>query len=275
MKRGVLSGFFHELQEIVQVQEFTQLAGVLQKIDPRIKLFSFIALVISAVAVRTISLLLILSLLIIVLCTLSRIPLRFFLFRTTIFIPVFAGLIALPLPFITPGTSLARIGYGAFLVTMTREGTYRAALFTLRVWVCVASSVLLISTTKFSELLHAMEKLRMPRVLVVMTSVTYRFIFLFTNEAYRMLLAMESRTVKKKGWRDTMRSLANIIATLFIRSYERGERVYFAMTARGYTGTIRSLDEMKVTRRDMLLALAFLAICMIVVSADYLHLGVL
>jgi cobalt/nickel transport system permease protein len=269
----VLRGFLHEFEETVQVQEFSGLAGVLQKIDPRVKLCSFIVLVVSAVAVTTLTSLFILSLVIITLCALSRIPIRFFLLRTTIFIPLFAGIIALPLPFITPGTPLARFAFGLLVVRISSEGVYKAALFTFRVWVCVASSVLLISTTKFHELIHGMEKLRLPRILVLMMSVTYRFIFLFVNEAYRMVLAMESRTVKRKRWRDAVRSLASMMATLFIRSYERGERVYFAMTARGYTGTIRSLDEMRLTRRDLFLAVAFFLICLLVVATDYLHLG--
>ena len=269
----MLRGFLHEFQETVQVQQFTGLAGVLQKIDPRVKLCSFMTLVVSAVAVRTLISLFILSSMIIVLCVLSRIPIRFFLLRATIFIPLFAGLIALPLPFITPGTPLARFAFGLLVVRISSEGVYKAALFTFRVWVCVASSVLLISTTKFHELIHGMEKLRLPRMLVLMMSVTYRFIFLFVNEAYRMVLAMESRTVKRPRWRDTVRLLASIMATLFIRSYERGERVYFAMTARGYTGTIRSLNEMKLRWRDVIFTVAFLLICLTVVSADYSHLG--
>lgn len=268
----MLRSFLHELQETVQVQEYSTLSGVMQKVDPRIKLLSFVAVVVSAVVVRTITSLLILFAMIIMLCTLSHLPLRFFLFRATFFVPIFAGLIALPLPFITPGTPLVKFGYGVIIGTIMCEGVYKAALFTFRVWVCVASSVLLISTTRFHELIHAMEKLKMPRVLVLMTTVTYRFIFLFTNEAYRMVLAMESRTIRKQRWRDTVRSLSSIMATHFIRSYERGERVYFAMTARGYTGTIRSLNEMKTTRKDLFLAFAFLLTCMVVVSTDYLHL---
>jgi cobalt/nickel transport system permease protein len=269
----VLSSFLHEFQETMQVQEFAGLAGLLQRIDPRLKLVSFVALVISAVAVRTLTSLLILSLAIIILCVLSRIPVRFFLLRATIFIPVFAGIITLPLPFITPGNPIARFGSGLFALTVTREGAYKAALFTLRVWVCVAASVLLISTTKFHELIHSMEKLGLPRVLVMMMSVTYRFIFLFVNEAHRMVLAMESRTVKQRRWRDTLRSLASIMATLFIRSYERGERVYFAMTARGYAGTIRSLEQMKLTRRDVYFGMVLLVFCIVVLFTEYAHLG--
>jgi cobalt/nickel transport system permease protein len=247
--------------------------GVLQQIDPRVKLFSIAALVLSAVAVRTITPLLILIVTALGFCAASRIPLKFFFLRTTIFIPIFAGVISLPLPFITPGVTLASLEYGKLVVVITREGLYRATQFTLRVWVCVALSVLLILTTKFSKFIEAMRNLRFPRILVTMMTVTYRFIFLFINETYRMVLARESRTIRKLRWRENVKSLANMIATLFIRAHERGEKVYLAMMARGYTGTLRSLDNMKCTKRDWVFANISILICLAMLSVEYLHLG--
>jgi len=248
--------------------------GALQQIDPKVKLFSIVALVLSAVAVRTIIPLLILLVTTLVFCAASRIPLKFFFARTTIFIPIFAGLISLPLPFITPGVALTSLEYGKVVVVITREGLYKATQFTLRVWVCVALSVLLILTTKFSKIIEAMKNLRFPCILVTMTAVTYRFIFLFIDEAYRMALARESRTTKKLRWKENVKSLANMIATLFIRAHERGEKVYLAMMARGYTGTFRSFDNMKYTKRDWIFANISILICLAMLSVEYLHLGV-
>ncbi len=245
----------------------------MQRIDPRVKLCSITAFILSAVAVRTATPLVILFAAIVALCIVSKIPVKFFFLRTTIFIPVFAAVIALPLPFITPGTPLVKVGYGGLVAEITMEGIYRAMQFTLRVWVCVASLILLVLTTRFSKLVHVMEKLRFPWVLVTMTAVTYRFIFLFVNEAYRMALAKESRTVTRERRRQALKSLANMIATLFIRAHERGERVYLAMIARGYTGKVRSLEDMKCANRDWVFASASALICLTVLSTEYLHLG--
>ncbi len=269
----MLGSFLKTFQDIMYSERFSTY-GVLQQIDPRVKLFSITALVLSAVAVRTITPLLILLVTALVFCAASRIPLKFFLLRTTIFIPIFAGVISLPLPFITPGVALASLEYGKLIVVITREGVYRATQFTLRVWVCVALSVLLILTTRFSKFIETMENLRFPRIFVAMTAVTYRFIFLFINEVYRMALARESRTIRKLRWRENVKSLANMIATLFIRAYERGERVYLAMMARGYTGTLRSLDNMKCIKRDWAFANISILICLAMLSVEYLHLGV-
>ena len=268
----MLGSFLKTFQDILYNERFSTY-GVLQQIDPRVKLFSIAALVLSAVAVRTIAPLLIVLVTALVFCAASRIPLKFFFLRTTFFIPIFACMISLPLPFITPGVALANFEYGKLVVVITSEGLYRATQFTLRVWVCVSLSVLLILTTRFSRFIGAMESLRFPRILVTMTAITYRFIFLFVNEAYRMVLAREGRSIRRLRWRDNVRSLANMMATLFIRAHERGERVYLVMMARGYTGTLRSLDNMKYVKRDWIFASISILISLAVLSVGYLHLG--
>jgi len=63
----------------------------------------------------------------------------------------------------------------------------------------------------------------------MMVSITYRFIFLLIDEAYRMALAKEARTIKKMNKIDAMKTLGSMISSLFIGAYERGERVYLAM----------------------------------------------
>ena len=118
-----------------------------------------------------------------------------------------------------------------------------------------------------------MRSFKFPSVFVTMTAVTYRFIFLFINEAYRMALARESRTVVKESRLQAIRSFAGMITTLFIRSFERGERVYLAMMSRGYSGTVRSSGKMKFALRDWSFAGASMVVCLMVLSVEYLPLG--
>ncbi len=246
MFRGMLRTF----EDMIFLEEFTNLNGLLQKIDARMKLFCFTAFILTAVSSRTITPLIILSIPVFTLAAASKIPLKFFFLRTAIFIPAFAAILALPLLFMTPGRPLATIGFSGYVIAVTWEGICRAALFTARIWVCTASLTLLVLTTKFFRLVHALEKLRIPRLFVAMTAVTYRFIFLFIDETYRMVLAKEARTVKREGRLQIMRSLAYIISTLFVRAYERGERVHLAMIARGYSGEVKSMAEAKCNRKD-------------------------
>jgi cobalt/nickel transport system permease protein len=269
----VLRSYLKTFQEIFYIERFSSSIGLLQRIDPRVKFGCILAFILSAVAVRTITSLIILLAMVVALCVLSKIPLRFFFLRTTIFIPIFAGILALPLPFITPGAPFAQVRIEGLVISATQEGIFRAVQFTFRVWVCVASSILLVLTTKFSRLIRAMEDFKFPRVLVTMTAVTYRFIFLFIGEAYRMTLAKESRTVTRQRWMENIRSLAKMIATLFIRAHERGERVYLAMTARAYAGTVKSMGRMECAQRDWIFAGSSLLACILTLSIEYLHLG--
>jgi len=261
--------FLDTFHEIIHIEKFSASDGLLQRIDPRAKLLSAVAFVVAAMSARTVVPLIILFASLVILSILSRVPLRFFL-RRSLLIPVFAGIVALPLPFITPGATIAQVGYDGILLTVTSEGVQKAAQFTARVLVCVSSLVVLVLTTRFSRLLHAMENLKLPTIFVSMTAVTYRFIFLFIDEAYRMALAKESRTVVKERWRQALGSLSHMVSTLFIRAHERGERVYLAMLARGYAGTVKSLGAMDIGPTDWLFAVISIAVCLIALSIEHL-----
>lgn len=269
----MISGLIKISQDLIYFERYQAVGGALQRIDPRVKLVSLITLVVMAVLVRAIAPLVILFATVTLLSVVSRIPLKFFLYRATFFIPIFAAVIALPLPFITTGTMLATISYYGYSLTVTAEGIYKAVLFTFRIWVCVAAMTLLVLTTRFSVIISAMERLRFPKVFILMLAVTYRFIHVFLDEAYRILLARESRVVGREGRRQILRSLAHIVGALFIRAYERGERVYGAMVARGYTGEARYIDEMRCTRGDWVFGGVTASVYISVILVQLLHLG--
>lgn len=270
----MLKSFLKTFEDTFYVEKYSTSAGLLQSMDSRVNLIGAIAVVVTAVAARTLISLVVLLALVLGLATVTRIPLRFFLYRATLFVPLFAGVIALPLLFITPGTPVAEVGIRPYVAVITGEGVRRAAQFFLRVWVCVASLTLLILTTRFSKIIHAMERFKVPGLFVTLTSITFRFIFVLIDEAYRMVVARESRAVGKESRMDVLRSMARVAGTLFIRSYERGERVYMAMLARGYSGRFRSLDHTEAQTRDFVFGLAVVSICLVIFLLDFLHVGV-
>lgn len=99
----------------------------------------------------------------------------------------------------------------------------------------------LAGTTPFPKLLTALRRLRVPGVLVSTLQFMYRYLFVLGEELQRMLTARRARSFGGRGglgWN----LLASSIAMLFLRSFERGERVYDAMTARGWDGTARGLE---------------------------------
>ena len=97
--------------------------------------------------------------------------------------------------------------------------------------------IVLSSTTPFPRLLHGFETLRAPRMLVLIVSFMWRYLHVLGEEWHRMRIARQARGHSSR-WLFGERSLGPLIATLFLRSLQRGERVYLAMTARGFSGGV-------------------------------------
>ena len=239
------------LGESLHIEKYASQNGLLQRIDPRVKLIGFTGIIIIAVLMQNILQFLLLFLFLVFLAVLSRISLRAF-FGRQVMIMLFSVIIVIPLPFITPGSPLFVVPIGPWTLWMTVEGVYRATTITMRIWTSVAALSLLTLSTRFSVLLHGMQRLRLPSLFISLTALTYRYIFLFSDEAYRMSLAREARTVKKERWVRfrTWRTISSMIGTLFIRAYERGEKVYQTMLARGFTGKFYLLTQLKISAKD-------------------------
>ena len=102
-----------------------------------------------------------------------------------------------------------------------------------RSYLSVLCMITLMASTKFSDLLKALEKLKIPKLFIMILSFMYRYIFVVTDELMKMAQAKEARSVGGSRWFH-IRTLANMIGVLFIRAYERAEVVYTAMLSRGY-----------------------------------------
>ena len=102
-------------------------------------------------------------------------------------------------------------------------------------------TVLLVQVTPFRELLVAMRRLGVPATLVATLHFMYRYLFVLADELDRMVTARRARTFRRSGRLD-WGLLTGLIGVLFLRSFERGERVHAAMLARGWDGTVKTLD---------------------------------
>ena len=81
----------------------------------------------------------------------------------------------------------------------------------------------------------------MPPALVATLHLMYRYLFVLADQLGRMARARRSRSFRRSRWADWPLG-SGLIAALMLRSFERGERVHAAMIARGWDGTVRSLD---------------------------------
>jgi cobalt/nickel transport system permease protein len=222
-------------ESLVYIEDLSGKKGLLQSINPIVKLFVVVFMIVASLFVSSISYLLTICIIPLALVVASRIPLRQFASRTVL-IPGFAAVISLPVLFLTVGQPVFTSSVGTWTLTVTLDGVQRFLLFTIRVWFCVASLSLLILSTGFERTLRLLSSLKVPPVVVQLFSLTYRYFFVSVHEAQSFLMAKEARTYIRKRTINfqTLKDLGSILAALFIRTYERSERVYMAMKSRGF-----------------------------------------
>ncbi len=139
-------------------------------------------------------------------------------------------------------------------LTLSEAGLATFALVSAKATIGAVSAILLGATTSVPDVLHALERLRVPRLLVVIAAFMYRYVFVIADEARRMRAALAARAYRPRHL-GQVATLGRMVTALFLRSYERGERVYLAMLARGYAGAMPRLAVLAFRRADV----AFLA----------------
>jgi cobalt/nickel transport system permease protein len=220
---------------LVYVEDLSSKKGLLQAINPLAKLIAVVSMIVVSLLIFDLTHILIICLVPIVLAVASRIPMRHFFSRTA-FVFLLSVLISIPFLFYTAGVAIWSANLGIATLSITIEGLTKFLVFTLRVWFCVACLMTLILSTGFDRLLRLLSDIRVPYVVVQLFSLTYRYFFVSVREAQSVLMAKESRTYlhNRNLNMQSLRDLGSILATLFIRTYERSERVYLAMKARGF-----------------------------------------
>ncbi|MFC8076639.1 cobalt ECF transporter T component CbiQ [Streptomyces sp. NPDC057307] len=190
---------------------------------------------------------------------LARVPAGFLLRRMLIEVPFVA--FAVLMPFVVPGDQVQFRG-----VSLSVPGLWGAWNVLAKGTLGVAASVLLASTTELRALLLGLQRLKLPPMLVQIASFMIRYGDVITDELRRMSIARRSRGFEARGVRH-WGVLGKSAGALFIRSYERGERVHLAMMSRGYTGTMPVIDEMTASRAQWTsaaaLPLSALAVCLL------------
>jgi cobalt/nickel transport system permease protein len=140
-------------------------------------------------------------------------------------------------------------------------------------WMTVLMAVVLTATTRPIDLIRGLERLRLPRILTATVLFMYRYLFVIGEEGQRLMRARDARSagdgVRRSGGSLTWRArvLGNMVGSLFIRSFERSERIYAAMLARGFDGRIRTLATQRLATRDW----AALSVAIVALSGLVLH----
>jgi cobalt/nickel transport system permease protein len=146
-------------------------------------------------------------------------------------------------------------------LAISEAGLATFALVTLKATIGAVSAVLLGATTSFPDILHGLERMRAPRLLTVIAAFMYRYVFVIVDEARRMRSALAARAYRPRHL-GHVAAIGRLVTALFLRSYERGERVYLAMLARGYGGAMPRLAVLAFRRADTVF-LATLAVTLL------------
>jgi cobalt/nickel transport system permease protein len=162
---------------------------------------------------------------------LARLPIPVLARRLTIELPFVA--FALLLPFVALGERVEVLG-----VHLAVEGLWAAWNVLAKATLGLIATVLLVSTTAPAELLRGLDRLRVPAVFTAVAGFMIRYLDVVSGELRRMQVARVSRGDDVR-WIWQARAVASTAGTLFVRCFERGERVHLAMVSRGFDGTLR------------------------------------
>ena len=261
-----IRGLAGVLRQALQSEELAARRGLLQRLDPRVKLIATVALLVAAGLVRHIPVLLALYALTLLLAAASRLPVGWFVKRVWLFIPVFTGVVVLPatFSFVTPGEVVLPLGHWfGHPVGLTRQGLTGAGLIVCRVATSISLVVLLTLTTSWPRLLAALSALRVPRLLVLVIGMAYRYLFVLLDAVADMVTARKARTVSVANGQAGRVFVASSAGALFGKAHALSEEIHQAMLARGYRGELRTLDRTRVALADA----AALVVALVLVAA--------
>ncbi|ACX53040.1 cobalt ABC transporter, inner membrane subunit CbiQ [Ammonifex degensii KC4] len=244
--------------------------GLYQSLDPRTKVVATVAFIGVVGLVHHLTTLVLLNLLALAVALLSRLPLKLYLARVWLFIPLFTGAMTFPAIFnwITPGEPICtlipevsfRLGSYHFQapLAITVQGLQGAATIVLRAADSVSWVILLTLTTPWPQLLKALRVFRVPQLFVLILEMTLRYIFLLLQLSVETFEAYRFRLVGPPPAREKRRFIASLIGNVLVRTQALSEEVYQAMQARGYTGEPRVLIPYRFGRADLVFGLALL-----------------
>jgi len=237
----------HALAQSLFAEEIARRRGLLQSLDPRVKIVATLALLIAVSLSRSVWVIIALYVVAVILAAASSIAVGFFIKRVWLFMPFFTLIIAIPAFFAVPGPPLVQLPLG---LVITRTGALTALFLLLRVSTSVSLGMLLVLTTPWNTLLKALHVLKLPDSFILILGMTFRYIYLLLNTLDDMLLSRKSRVVGRMDGADQRRVIGATAGTLLGKSLALSGDVYLAMQSRGYRGTPRTLDTFQMRPRD-------------------------
>ena len=236
--------------------ELTGLAGdrtsPIHRLDPRAKIIGLFGVTVVAVTTPLAAwpVFAACALTLVAVAVTARVPAAIVWRRARVVLPLILFVAAF-LPFFRSGGAAHHLGP----FTVSDAGLAVLATVALKATIGTVSAVLLGATTTFPAVLRGLEAMHMPRLFTLIAAFMYRYLFVIVEEVQRMRAALAARAYRPRHALQAA-AIGRASSALFVRTYGRGERVYLAMLARGYRGTMPALTPLALTRTDVAFAAA-------------------
>ena len=266
LARKTADSVARSVTDVLENEELAARPGVLQRVDPRVRLLTLVLFAVAASLVHSAWALLALVAVTVAIAAASRVPVLSFLRKVWLSAGLLAFLVALPsaLAWFTPGPVAFTLGP----FTFTEPGLLGVATLVTRVAAAAGFALLVIWTMRWSDLLSALSALHLPDVVVATLAMTHRQILTLLRTVEQIHLARESRTLTLGTTRENRDWVTERMAFVVRKSLKTADDVYDAMLARGYTGAMPSLRRLRVAPGDWLWLAASVTLCALALAAD-------
>lgn len=253
---STLERFTRALSNALVSEQTCTRPGLLQSLDPRVRVVGMMMLVVTVVLCGTLRVIGGLFIVAVLLALASQVSLASLLKRVWLVILGFTVLIAIPALFVTPGRPLYTVP--ALHLSISEPGVRTAALLVLRVETAVTFTTVLVLSTPWNHILKSLRWLRMPAEVVTMVAMTHRYAFLLIETASQMFESRKSRTIGTWRGPEKRSMMARTAGVLLSKSIELSHEVYLAMLSRGFDGEVHVLTDFQTKPRDYIALMAFI-----------------
>ncbi len=243
----------------MHLEEFSEGNSFLHRADPRVKILIFaIFSVLCAVAsgIKTPTLFLLYSF---ILLLIARLKIKSLIARLLI-ANFFIAFIWFFIPLTYPGNSYVTLGS----MKISHEGLRYALSITIKCNAIIIATITLLSTSSIFSIAHAMLHLRVPKKLVTIFFLFYRYITVIHEEYLKIKKAIALRGFVPKTNLNTYKTYAYIVGGMLIKSYERAEEIYKAMLCRGFKGYFPLFEHFYIRKSDIIFGVISISIFILI-----------
>ncbi|WP_299525698.1 cobalt ECF transporter T component CbiQ [uncultured Methanobrevibacter sp.] len=254
-----------DITQTLKLDDIASGDSVIHNLDGRVKLISTVLIIIFTVFSDKLIVPIIMELFLLIILFLSKIPKKEIIKRLLLLLP-FGGFIIIFQPFIHSGNILWTYSW----MQITDTGLNWGILLLARLITSLTAIIILSSTSPLQEIVASFRKLKMPKELAMILSITVRFLFVFIDELTTIKNAQKSRNFNIHSnlvsykWR--LRQVGYTIAMMFLKSYEQGERVHKSMVSRGFSDMSHLFNEKRHLEKSDYIYMILLILIMIIIE---------